>query len=93
MNLVKVFSISFKANHSLFNESITHILADDSVLLLIAEINKQVISYCLGFIHFTFYANGKVSWLEEIMVDEKNTIYIIKDLLLTFRRFFIFAFI
>ncbi|MFL0198599.1 GNAT family N-acetyltransferase [Clostridium sp. WILCCON 0269] len=47
-----------------------HIISDDSALLLVAEVNAQIIGYCLGFIHFTFYANGQVAWLEEIMVDE-----------------------
>jgi GNAT superfamily N-acetyltransferase len=27
--------------------------------------------YFLGFDHFTFYANGRVSWVEEIMVVEE----------------------
>lgn len=68
--LVEKFSTSFKAERILFDESIKNIIDDKSALLLVAETNKEVIGYCLGFIHYTFYANGQVSWLEEIMVDE-----------------------
>ena len=35
-----------------------------------AEYNNAIIGYGLGFVHDTFYANGKVAWLEEIMVKE-----------------------
>ena len=35
-----------------------------------AEENGEVIGYCLGFDHYAFYANGRVSWVEEIMVQE-----------------------
>lgn len=69
-NLVKVFATSFKSERILFNEAFNNILANDSALVLVAEIDKQLIGYCLGFMHYTFYANGQVSWLEEIMVDE-----------------------
>ena len=69
-SLVKVFSTSFRSELDLFNVSLKNILEDDSSVLVIAEKDKKVIGYCLGFIHFTFYANGKVSWIEEIMVEK-----------------------
>lgn len=68
--LVKAFATSFKAERVFFSESLKHILNDNSALLLLAEANKEVIGYCLAFDHYAFYANGRVSWLEEIMVDE-----------------------
>jgi len=34
------------------------------------EADDGVIGYCLGFDHYAFYANGRVSWVEEIMVQE-----------------------
>lgn len=68
--LVKIFATSFKPERVLFRESLKHILNDDSALLLLAETNNQVIGYCLAFDHYAFYANGRVSWLEEIMVDK-----------------------
>lgn len=68
--LVKAFATSFKAERVFFSESLKQILNDNSALLLLAESNKEVIGYCLAFDHYAFYANGRVSWLEEIMVDE-----------------------
>lgn len=68
--LVKVFAVSFKTEYVSFNESIENIIDSKSSLLLVAEIDKKIIGYCLGFMHYTFYANGQVSWLEEIMIDE-----------------------
>ncbi|UZW15401.1 GNAT family N-acetyltransferase [Clostridium pasteurianum] len=35
-----------------------------------AEYNNKLYGYCLGHDHYTFYANGCVAWLEEIMVVE-----------------------
>ena len=29
-----------------------------------------MVGYCLGFDHHTFYANGRVAWVEEITVKE-----------------------
>jgi len=39
-------------------------------LLLIAEEQGDVLGYLLGFDHETFFANGRVSWVEEVMVRE-----------------------
>jgi len=66
--LVKVFATSFQPEKSCFIYSFNFILQDEFANLFVAEHNNQVIGYALGFIHDTFYANGKVAWLEEIMV-------------------------
>jgi len=66
--LVKVFATSFQPEKSCFIHSFHLILQDELASLLVAEHNNQVIGYSLGFIHDAFYANGKVAWLEEIMV-------------------------
>lgn len=36
----------------------------------VASDGEQVIGYLLGFDHHTFYANGRVSWVEEIVAAE-----------------------
>lgn len=69
-SLVKDFATSFKAEKDLFNESMNNLLESDSALVLVAEVDDRIIGYCLGFVHYTFYANGRVAWIEEIMVDE-----------------------
>jgi len=36
--------------------------------LLVAERSGTLVGYLLGFDHFTFFANGRVSWVEEVEV-------------------------
>jgi GNAT superfamily N-acetyltransferase len=68
--LVHSFATSFHTNRVAFEDSLKIIMSDQSAFLRVAESNSQLIGYCLGFDHYTFYANGRVSWLEEIMVQE-----------------------
>jgi GNAT superfamily N-acetyltransferase len=68
--LVKDFATSFKPEKKAFDFSFDQIINDESACLLVAEIDTHVIGYCLGFDHFAFYANGRISWVEEIMVRE-----------------------
>ncbi len=68
--LAKRFATSFAVEESAFNTSFTELLTDPSACLRIAEINGTVVGYVLGFEHHTFFANGRVAWVEEIMVDE-----------------------
>ncbi|QYR19313.1 GNAT family N-acetyltransferase [Paenibacillus sp. sptzw28] len=69
--LAERFATSFRTNKKLFLSTIETVLADESAFLRIAEYDSKLTGYCLGFDHYTFYANGRVSWLEEIMVEEK----------------------
>jgi GNAT superfamily N-acetyltransferase len=66
--LVKDFATSFKTERDLFDVSLSHILGDESAWLAAAELDGVIVGYCLGFDHYAFYANGRVSWVEEIMV-------------------------
>lgn len=68
--LVTQFATSFKPEQSAFEASFARLLTNDSACLLIAEHEEDIIGYCLGFDHDTFYANGSVAWVEEIMVQE-----------------------
>ena len=68
--LVKDFATSFKPERQAFDISLNHFLADEDAWLHVAEEDGEVIGYCLGFDHYAFYANGRVSWVEEIMVRE-----------------------
>ena len=45
-------------------------LQDASAWLWVAEADGVLIGYLLGFDHFTFFANGRVSWVEEVAVTE-----------------------
>jgi GNAT superfamily N-acetyltransferase len=70
--LVNDFVTSFWLDRAAFEASFELLCADESAWLHVAEVEGEgVVGYCLGFDHFTFYANGRVSWVEEIMVDEE----------------------
>ena len=66
--LVQQFATSFQPEHTAFAASLNALLADENAWLHIAEAQGEAIGYCLGFDHYAFYANGRVSWVEEIMV-------------------------
>lgn len=66
--LVKEFVVSFSLDERAFAQSYDEVLADPKAIVLIAEDNEVALGYCLGFVHSTFYVNGKVALVEEIMV-------------------------
>lgn len=66
--LVKDFVTSFEVIESKFRRSYSDILDNPNAIALVADNGGELTGYCLGFCHDTFYANGKVAWLEEIMV-------------------------
>lgn len=67
-SLVCQFATSFQPKREPFDVCIKEFLTDESVWLSVAECKDEVVGYCLGFDHYAFYANGRVSWVEEIMV-------------------------
>jgi len=67
-SLVESFSTSFIPEKSAFFNSFQNLLNDDSVLVNVVEFGNFIIGYCLAFDHYAFYANGRVTWVEEIMV-------------------------
>ena len=69
--LVTQFATSFAPKRELFEISFDQLLADESACLPVAGEPGEVVGYCLGFDHYTFYANGRVAWVEEIMVREE----------------------
>ncbi len=68
--LVKHFATSFMPERKSFDISLNSLVSEESAFLYVAEYNGEVVGYCLGFDHYAFYANGRVSWVEEIMVRE-----------------------
>ena len=67
--LVEKFARSFRPARESFEVSLGHLLSDQTAWLRLAAFEGQVVGYCLGSDHCAFYANGRVSWVEEIMVD------------------------
>lgn len=68
--LLTQFATSFVPDRDAFEHSLTHLLDDGAVHLLVAEVEGKIVGYCLGLDHYTLYANGRVSWVEEIMIRE-----------------------
>lgn len=66
--LVRDFVTSFRLEDAAYADSFARIIDNPAACLLVASLDGSLIGYVLGFCHDTFYANGKVAWVEEIMV-------------------------
>ena len=69
-SLAQSFATSFVVEEQVFHHAFAKLLASPEAYLAVAETPPQLIGYLLGFDHDTFYANGRVAWVEEIMVCE-----------------------
>jgi GNAT superfamily N-acetyltransferase len=68
LSLAKDFATSFVIEEKAFRASVIALLADPSTHVAVAETKEGIIGYVVVFSHNTFYANGRVAWVEEIMV-------------------------
>ncbi len=72
--LAHAFATSFAVEQPAFERSFDALLTRPEAFLAVAEAgeeaNKKMAGYLLGFEHLTFFANGRVAWIEEIMVSE-----------------------
>src|SRR5258708_1290575 len=68
--LAQRFATSFAVQEGSFRSSFTEIIAEPTACLRVAEVERRIVGYVLGFDHQTFFANGRVAWVEEIMVAE-----------------------
>jgi GNAT superfamily N-acetyltransferase len=59
---------SFPFSPDKFRLSYPALLAAGDARLLLAARGPQVTGYLLGFTHLTFFANGPVGWVEEVVV-------------------------
>ena len=69
--LVAGFATSFHPERAVFEASAQALLERDDAWVATAESAGELTGYCLGFEHLTFYANGRVAWVEEIMVADR----------------------
>ena len=70
-SLAEAFAASFDPTKEAFEKSLKHLFDDDSALINVALLKGKIIAYCLAFDHYAFYADGRVTWVEEIMVKEE----------------------
>lgn len=80
--LVKDFATSFTPECPAFMESFRQLLQQDDAWIGVARDGEQLVGYLLGFDHHTFYANGRVAWVEEIMVTPQQRLHGIGHLLM-----------
>jgi GNAT superfamily N-acetyltransferase len=65
-------AMSFEFSPASFLENYPALLAEDGACLLLAVSVHESIGYLLGFRHLTFYANGPVGWVEEVVVRDQD---------------------
>ncbi len=70
--LAKEFATSFEVEENSFRTSFDLLIRDPNTYLALAEVDSCVVGYILCFKHSTFYANGSVTWIEEITVDKTH---------------------
>ena len=70
LSLAKDFATSFVVDESAFTQAFAELITSHSACLVVAEVDGKIVGYVLAFSHQTFYANGRVAWVEELMVGE-----------------------
>jgi GNAT superfamily N-acetyltransferase len=70
--LAAALTMSFEFSAARFRENYSSLLRDDGACLLLAVAGRESVGYLLGFRHLTFYANGPVGWVEEIVVRDQE---------------------
>jgi GNAT superfamily N-acetyltransferase len=63
---------SFAFSREKFRRSYPALLAAEDACLLLAVEGEERLGYLLGFQHLTFYANGPVAWIEEVLVRRQD---------------------
>jgi GNAT superfamily N-acetyltransferase len=70
--LAAALTMSFEFAPARFRAHYPALLAEPGTRLLLAADKDRVVGYLLGFRHLTFYANGPVGWVEEIVVSDRD---------------------
>ncbi|SFM18575.1 Acetyltransferase (GNAT) family protein [Paenibacillus sp. 1_12] len=67
-NLAASLATSYKINMKDYSRIFKDLLCDKNADVVIAETESRIVGYVLVFHHSTFYANGLISWVEELFV-------------------------
>jgi GNAT superfamily N-acetyltransferase len=85
--LARALATSFEVNRDAFCRSYREVLTSSSCDVLVAETEEGIVGYVFGLHHPAFYANGNVSWVEEIFVEEpRRRLGIGEQLMAAFER-------
>jgi GNAT superfamily N-acetyltransferase len=69
--LVEEFAFSYRPKRRTFEQSFADLVGrPDTVVLVAVTDTSTLVGYLLGSYHGTFFANGPVAWIEELMVSE-----------------------
>lgn len=68
LGLATQFATSFVVDEHAFHAAFASVLHAPDVHLAVAEVDGQIVGYVLAFQHVTFFADGPVAWVEELMV-------------------------
>ena len=68
--LAAAFGTSFRVEGPAFTDSFERVRRDEDCFLALADSGGDLDGYVLGSVHPTFFANGCVGWVEELMVRE-----------------------
>ena len=68
--LVRQFPGATLPSNESFAASLRLKLKDNDALVAVAEIDGRLVGYIAGDAHETFYAGGKIAWVDEILVLE-----------------------
>jgi len=67
--LAAEFATTFRPHRDAFEDNFQRLLGEPDAVLLVAEAEHgRLRGYLLGFDHLTFFANGRVGWIEEMFV-------------------------
>jgi GNAT superfamily N-acetyltransferase len=72
--LVRDFATSLRPVREAFDASFAVAVVDPQTLVLVAETDRLV-GYLVAHRHLTFFANGPVAWVDEVMVDATTRRY------------------
>jgi GNAT superfamily N-acetyltransferase len=67
--LAREFALSFRPERAAFDAAFPDLLENEDALLLVATVGGTVRGYLLGFTHLTLFANGRVAWVEEAIIE------------------------
>lgn len=67
--LLEQFAVSYTPDRASFERHFPLLLESGHTVFLVAESHESVVGYALAFHLLTFYANGPITELQELMVD------------------------
>jgi len=66
--LTRRFAMTFRPEFDAFRRAFDHLIAQEDTVLLVIEEPGGLLGYLLGFDHYALASNGRIAWIEEIMV-------------------------